>query len=377
MLKNLIITNSWFPYHTANSKIVEDYFCDLEFIENSVVSLSPISNLDDDKVLYCSNDFSKFWKYINPYHYNIKNVNDVYCYLKNCNIRFDSVTLTIFPLDSIIIAFKLKNYYRKRYDFNLKIILVGFDSFVDSYSFMPSFLRWIKKYFLLSLEKKIFSTVDLLVANNTYYNILKERKYFTKNIYLEHAIIKDNTKYIISAENKQLSLFYAGMLNPNVRPSHYGLSVIENYINKSILDVRVNIFYRGNTNTSFHNINFKKNVSNIEVVSFEKSATHLLLFGNIDVNQVQSKVYEYISYGKPIIFFCSNLDDPLIRILSNYPLVLILYDSYSIHDAVSKLHDFLSNEQKSVSYQLIKEKYKTNTLLHAKLSLSNFIKEIL
>lgn len=89
----------------------------------------------------------------------------------------------------------------------------------------------------------------------------------------------------------------------------------------------------------------------------------LVNIGNEMTNQVPSKIFEYISYGKPIINICKNRNCPTLKYLERYPLALNLYEEDDIFDEqVSRLNDFiLNNHKKNVSESEILSVFKECT----------------
>lgn len=67
----------------------------------------------------------------------------------------------------------------------------------------------------------------------------------------------------------------------------------------------------------------------------------LINIGNRINNQVPSKIFDYISTGKPIINISALTDDPCIPYLSKYPLALTIYEGDQT--AASKVEAFLES----------------------------------
>ena len=68
----------------------------------------------------------------------------------------------------------------------------------------------------------------------------------------------------------------------------------------------------------------------------------LVNIGNLMTNQVPSKIFDYISLGKPILNIYKNKDCPTLPYLENYPLVLNLYEDPALaYEQSSILAHFL------------------------------------
>lgn len=68
-------------------------------------------------------------------------------------------------------------------------------------------------------------------------------------------------------------------------------------------------------------------VGSDEVSKAISEADILLSIGNSDITQMPSKIFEYMSYGKPIIHIAKFPNDPVLDILKKYPLSLCLVES--------------------------------------------------
>ena len=89
----------------------------------------------------------------------------------------------------------------------------------------------------------------------------------------------------------------------------------------------------------------------------------LVNIGNSMTNQVPSKLFEYISYGKPIVNICKNRNCPTLPYLDKYPYVLNLFEEDNLFDEqVEKLHAFIAtNGKKRIPSQKILSMYETCT----------------
>lgn len=89
----------------------------------------------------------------------------------------------------------------------------------------------------------------------------------------------------------------------------------------------------------------------------------LVNIGNKMLNQVPSKLFEYISYGKPIINICKNRNCPTIPYLERYRYALNLFEEDKIfEEQVSLLNSFIfENYNNRISADEIAEEYETCT----------------
>ena len=94
-----------------------------------------------------------------------------------------------------------------------------------------------------------------------------------------------------------------------------------------------------------------------------EKATVLVNIGNIMINQVPSKIFEYISTGKPIINICTNPDCPSIAYLEKYPLALSIVEGVgTIKEHAEAIENFiLTYAGQTVDKELILERFKECT----------------
>ncbi len=105
----------------------------------------------------------------------------------------------------------------------------------------------------------------------------------------------------------------------------------------------------------------------------------LVNIGNKMLNQIPSKLFEYISYGKPIINICKNRNCPTIPYLENYKYALNLFEEDDIfEEQVKLLNDFiLNNYQNRMTADEISEAFETCTPQYCAEQMYEVLKSIL
>jgi hypothetical protein len=74
----------------------------------------------------------------------------------------------------------------------------------------------------------------------------------------------------------------------------------------------------------------------------EMEHSHILVnIGNSMLNQVPSKLFEYISSGKPIINICKHRNCPTIPYMESYPLAINIFEDEEISIAAQKVLEFI------------------------------------
>lgn len=102
-----------------------------------------------------------------------------------------------------------------------------------------------------------------------------------------------------------------------------------------------------------------------EIPDIYHDADILVNIGNLVDNQMPSKIFEYISTGKPILNIYKIPNCPTLKYLSRYPLAFNIFEDDLVKDMdfyASKIQDFcLENKSKRVPLEFIMENYEANT----------------
>ena len=89
----------------------------------------------------------------------------------------------------------------------------------------------------------------------------------------------------------------------------------------------------------------------------------LINIGNLMTNQIPSKIFDYISQGKPIVNVCKNLNCPTLPYMEKYPLAVNLVEDDSIFDnQLALLEDFVDkNSKKRLPFELAEKMFESAT----------------
>lgn len=103
-----------------------------------------------------------------------------------------------------------------------------------------------------------------------------------------------------------------------------------------------------------------------EAANLMQEADFLINIGNSVINQVPSKIFDYISTGKPIINVCKSRQCPTLAYISKYSLGINLYEEDNIRDRqINLLEGFIiSNYKKTIQYSEVVEAFKSCTPIY-------------
>jgi hypothetical protein len=195
-------------------------------------------------------------------------------------------------------------------------------------------------------ESMVYSIADYnLVSEEVYQfesNLFCDFKHKTKS--LPYLIFKPEKKSKNYFDNSKINLVYTGRFYKDIRNPDYFLESISKIYNNSI---QMHLFSQSNCeniidmhiNNSGGRIVKHPLVSANEVINVLLDANILINIGNSNSSFKPSKIFEYISTGKPIINFYrnNNLDEVLLK----YPLALqINEDTKTPIESAQIIEDF-------------------------------------
>lgn len=205
---------------------------------------------------------------------------------------------------------------------------------------------WINKQ--KEIEKNLLENIKTVYALPIAAKYLKKRFPLREYIVLDHPMVTNNTsdKCI---KNPVPIILYGGGIDRKQRNPIEILNLF-NEVNK-ITDLKIKFFTYGNMQIdlkeySSENLFFESNTS-ISLDAYRKELVNsdfLLSIGNKESDIVPSKLFDYVSTGKPIIHFSYHDDDPYYRYLKKYtPSLIINMNNFTLNKnfEVKKIVNFI------------------------------------
>lgn len=260
--------------------------------------------------------------------------------------KYDVVIPCYTQIDSVIVCSILKNRFKQ-------VTFIPY--FLDSLSGgpVPRLLTKEKKIQKgLKWEEKLLRNADGIVAMQSsrqhHERYSQDRSYYSNMVFLDIPMLLPkigNDSHAKVGTNKVKILTYVGSMPLSIRNPFYGLRILGDVPN-----VKVNIVakipddlaYQEYCENSSH-INLVGPVNHDEAVKYIAEADILINFGNRIAEMVPSKIFEYMSYGKPILSFSPNVNDPCIPYLRKYPLACIISENDDRENNVQNILSFLKN----------------------------------
>jgi len=259
--------------------------------------------------------------------------------LNNVNGSIDIIIPVCNPFESLVAAFNFKCTEGNK----IEIVPYLFDRFTHNKATQWTALnRLFKKRNNLRLERKILSNSKRIIVNDSWVNHIE--KYFpqlaNKMIHVEHPLLINYYSKNLSEENilkplESFSILYAGGLDRKIRNPKYTFKLFIKLLQEHN-NISLNLYIKGNYKDYVDRLKHKNkliNLNNFGLVSSKeieqqiRESSYLLLIGNNDLSQLQSKVYEYVSSGKPIIYISKSYKDPIFNILKQYQNYCVIFES--------------------------------------------------
>jgi glycosyltransferase involved in cell wall biosynthesis len=288
---------------------------------------------------------------------------------------FDSVVAVHHPPSSLYVASKLKKQYPK-----IKYVAYFLDALSGGHSFNTKYISkdWIFKK-KLKAEERVLANADIAVVmessrkHHEKYNANKP--FYGKLRFLNIPLLdKPDSSAILETpylETTKINLLFCGAAYYPYRNIPYFISVLGN---AGLPDTVFTII--GSTNRedklTGDNVVFIPTKPHSEIVRAMKSADILINFGVRTPSAISGKIFEYMSYGKPIISTYSIDDEACIPYLKNYPLALLLDERETDLESQGKrVRQFIEDTKgKRVEFDTVKEMFKNNLP-------ETFVKEVL
>lgn len=267
--------------------------------------------------------------------------------LERLDPKPDVLVPLVFPFESVLAALAYKAA-------NPNVILVPylFDDFVDSGSLhVLKLAREMKRTRHLRLERRMLAEADAVLAMHPLRGHLEGNfasNFLEKVIFLEHPLLSPPKAAPQRYDDGVIRLCFTGSLIKKVREPSYLISVLSAI--KLGTPVRADFFVKGNAahrvpsgvlKNGLEIVNHGR-VSKLEADEAVARADILINIGEVTGRQVSSKVFEYMSTGKPIMHLANLETDAVTSILSRYPLALCLMEDRSqIHENARKIYDFI------------------------------------
>lgn len=270
---------------------------------------------------------------------------------------YDICIATIMPIEALYAAILYKKYFKK-------IGIYQLDPYWnnDDFPLENSEMRKSFEYSLVMESDLCLTTPIIQKINTKEFPELKE-----KYLSVEFPCIRRPICEEIKKIDSRIHCVFVGMLYLEIRPPEKVVDIISALVSQDIIFD----FFGDGQNLVTQSRNYEKAKNRIllhGVITSEEAekervkADFLVNIDNTSTVLVPSKIFEYISTGKPIINFYFSKESQTLKYLEKYPLCIniYLYDDYK-NNAVL-IDDFIRNHQdERISFDTIRNIYWENT----------------
>lgn len=276
--------------------------------------------------------------------------------LKN---KYDLCIVTLMPVEAVWVAYNI--------DFgNTVFVIYQLDPFWNN-SDLPK--QYNHERFLLEIEmvkKSCFCMTTPLIAEE---NIIREPELAKKYIKTDFPCLKERKKLKTKSHSSDsiVHCVFLGTLYPTLRPPEKLISIISQlHTEKISFD-----FYGSGLYLIEQSQDYKKAVSKINIYgqiasdvaeAMMSEADILVNIDNTSTALVPSKIFEYVSTGKPIINCYFSEKSQTLKYLEKYPLCVNVNLNDDTMKSAEKTDQFISNlKGENVPFETIQELYHRNT----------------
>lgn len=277
------------------------------------------------------------------------------------NKKYDCIVSVCNPFSCHYLASRLKMRFH-----HIKWIAYYFDPFSFNENETHSFIS------RLNFENKVLKNANRIILTPKLYSEYSTstlNKYLDKSLICEFPNIIDNSALssnsTIEFDDTKINCVFVGYIYSNIRNPKYFLDLI--------VSANENIVFYVVGSSDFDMSSYKKIlgdrlqlvgcVSIDEAFKIMNDADVLINIGNSVINQVPSKIFDYISTGKPIVNVCKSANCPSLEYLKKYPLSLNVFESKDVKDSdVQAFDEFcIDSKGNKNDFELVKTIYETCT----------------
>ena len=289
-------------------------------------------------------------------------------YLNGLETLTESIDVIIpfsFPIETLNASL----FYKRKYK-TTKIIPFIYDNYKNSQTLHK--FNWNKKlktYFLNKKELEFFESFDNFLMIHTFQQIycsFLPSNLLDKIVFTEHPLLLDQFKD--ETDNRPVVVSYTGALLKGYVEADRILELIK----RAPVSNLFNFYTFGNAFSKLenvasirNNINFFNKIDKAAVIQVINNSDVLINISEFKGLQISSKIFEYMSAGKPIIQYSYQKECINAKILLNYPLALILFNSSGLESNSRAMNYFLQdNSKQRIPFEKVSNLYSIATPEH-------------
>jgi glycosyltransferase involved in cell wall biosynthesis len=266
------------------------------------------------------------------------------------------------PLSSVIVGHKLKNEYPEIqfYPYFLDSLSGGRPIGIMSEQWnMKMKLKWEDRL-LVNADKII--VMESSRAHHEKYN--KNKCFYNKLFYLDIPLLSEtHSDAIRRKKDDKINVIFCGTANYPMRNVKYFLDLVSRIKNDNIIFTFIGSSnYKPLTESKIKNVRYIPSVAHDMLTEYYLNADILFNLGVTTKSAISGKIFEYMSYGKPIISTYSIDDEACLPYLQKYQLSFLVDERSDItNEKAAELYNFIEeNYNKRVDISYIKKIFYKN-----------------
>lgn len=263
------------------------------------------------------------------------------------------------PFEGVVAAIQYKEYQNRE----IKVIPYLFDQFAENDRLHRIKLnKTVKRRRHIRIEHEYFEKADSILAMHSFETRFSSAlPEINKVLFVEHPLLVEPNQISAIKENDLTVIAYIGGLLKNYVEPNYLLelykrtainSTLHFYIVGNCSEV-VDKYSRVMPNRIINHGSVDKETANSEI----QKSDILISIAEKNGLQMSSKIFDYISHGKPIVHFYKKDYDVNFRVLEKYPNVLCIREKKELlTQNTMKFSQFCeSNRDKIISFSEVSE----------------------
>lgn len=261
--------------------------------------------------------------------------------------HYDAVIAVVNPAESAEAVYKVKKKFPE-----LKTMIYEIDPVSNKFLKSKNIAKIIYRKVVISWEEKVFSTVDKIVHMKTHIEHFSSgiyKPYDQKSVFLDIPnFCPTLDRNIIIFSDEKLSMVYAGAFYPGLRDPDYLINFLncisevkpidcDIYTDNRMKNELVRLISDNNQHIHLHGM-----IPNEQVMGIMKHVDLLLSVGNKKSRFLPSKIFTYMSLGKPIVHILGDMNDTVIPYLKKYPAALLINPEDTVEDNTIKFFQFIT-----------------------------------
>lgn len=280
--------------------------------------------------------------------------------LRQLEHKPDLIIPTCLPFETVKAAIEYK-----KLELSCKVVPILYDMFSQSRTIHR--FEWnkrIKEKTNLFLEREMLENSEKVLHMPVWSGVLKRHfnDLLCKTREIEHPLIlKHSDVFKIQFSTDNIDIVYTGVVDNKMRNPQGVLNFFDDVI---FNEVKVHFYSLGSAQNKVDEVAKSSDViishgqvSNEIAQAAVYSSDVLLSIGNNSNIQMPSKIFEYMSVGKPIIHFSQVKDDLVCNVLNKYPLAFVIPSEITdITKLRNEVKNFINtNNARKLSFEIVRD----------------------